>query len=138
MEMSLNIDTPEGIVPLVGYSHTTREKNFAEATLGLGNPICQILGGAHLFTQDPKEASRIAGSLRDRWKGAWIGPAYSATEPAFRDLHRSSGDRYLDVGLGSTLRLGPEIDVKVKAYLCSKHATEGWRWNRGYRHAGRR
>ena len=60
-EISLAIDTPEGLVLIVGCSHTMIEKIVQEAKTTLNKPIHLILGGFHLL---PARTIRSKPSLR--------------------------------------------------------------------------
>jgi 7,8-dihydropterin-6-yl-methyl-4-(beta-D-ribofuranosyl)aminobenzene 5'-phosphate synthase len=106
MEMSLAIDTPEGIVLVVGCSHPTIEKILGAAKEAIDKPIHLIIGGTHLLLAKDEDISRIASALRDTWKVAWIAPVHCTGEPAFGILRAAFGERYLYAGLGTTLALG--------------------------------
>lgn len=109
MEISLAIDTPEGIVLVVGCSHPTLEKIVAAASEAIHKPIHLIVGGTHLLPAKDDEITRIATSLRDTWKVEWIAPVHCTGEPAFAILQKTFGERYLYAGLGSTLTLGKTV-----------------------------
>ena len=124
MEISLAIDTPDGIVLVVGCSHPTLEKIVEAAKAVINKPIHLIIGGTHLLPAKPDEVARIATALRDLWKVAYIAPAHCTGEPAFKILKESFGDRYLYVGLGTTLRLGPQITIKAEAGQPTSYAMD--------------
>jgi 7,8-dihydropterin-6-yl-methyl-4-(beta-D-ribofuranosyl)aminobenzene 5'-phosphate synthase len=110
MEISLAIDTPEGIVLIVGCSHPTVEKIVAAAGEVIPHkPIHLIVGGMHLLSATDEEITRVATALHETWKVEWIAPAHCTGEPAFAILQKSFGDRYLYTGLGNTLVVGPKI-----------------------------
>jgi 7,8-dihydropterin-6-yl-methyl-4-(beta-D-ribofuranosyl)aminobenzene 5'-phosphate synthase len=115
MEISLAIDTPDGIVLIVGCSHPTIEKIVEAARSAIGKPIHLILGGTHLLPATPDEITRIATALRDDWKVEWIAPTHCTGEPAFAVLKEIFGDRYVYAGLGTTLELGPKVTMKAEA-----------------------
>ena len=115
MEISLAIDTPDGIVLIVGCSHPTIEKIVETARSVTGKPIHLVVGGTHLLPAKPEEITRIASVLRDELKVAWIAPGHCTGEPAFAILKESFGDRYLYAGLGSTLELGPKVTTRAEA-----------------------
>ena len=64
-EISLAIDTPDGIVLNVGCSHPTIEKIVEAAKSTLNKPIHLVLGGTHLLPAKDDQISSIALSLRD-------------------------------------------------------------------------
>jgi 7,8-dihydropterin-6-yl-methyl-4-(beta-D-ribofuranosyl)aminobenzene 5'-phosphate synthase len=107
MEMSLAIDTPEGIVLVVGCGHPTIEKIVEAASEVTGRPIHLVVGGLHLLPAADEEARRIATALHDTWKVQWIAPGHCTGEPAFEILNETFGDRYLYAGLGTRITLGP-------------------------------
>jgi 7,8-dihydropterin-6-yl-methyl-4-(beta-D-ribofuranosyl)aminobenzene 5'-phosphate synthase len=115
MEISLAIDTPEGIVLVVGCSHPTIEKIVEAAKSVIDKPVQLVFGGTHLLPAAPDEIGRIATALRDDWQVAWIAPVHCTGEPAFAILKESFGDRYLYAGLGTTLELGPKVTTKAEA-----------------------
>jgi 7,8-dihydropterin-6-yl-methyl-4-(beta-D-ribofuranosyl)aminobenzene 5'-phosphate synthase len=67
MEVSLAIDTPEGIVLVVGCSHPTIEKIVEAAKAAINKPIHLVFGGTHLLPARDDEIVRIALALRDQW-----------------------------------------------------------------------
>jgi 7,8-dihydropterin-6-yl-methyl-4-(beta-D-ribofuranosyl)aminobenzene 5'-phosphate synthase len=114
-EISLAIDTPDGIVLIVGCSHPTIEKVVEAARSATNKPIHLVLGGTHLLPANDGQISTIAASLRDGLSVHFIAPAHCTGEPAFAILKESFGDRYLYAGLGTTLLLGPKVTVKAEA-----------------------
>lgn len=115
MEISLAIDTPDGIVLVVGCSHPTIETIVETASTLLGKPIHLVLGGTHLLPAAPDEISRIAATLRDQWQVEWLAPVHCTGELAFAILKESFGDRYVYAGLGTTIELGPKVTMKAEA-----------------------
>lgn len=105
MEISLAIDTPQGIVLVVGCSHPTIENIVEAAKSAINKPIHLVIGGLHLLPAKDEETQRIATSLRDRWKVDWIAPDHCTGEPAFEILKETFGDRYLYAGVGTTIEL---------------------------------
>ncbi len=106
MEISLAIDTPQGIVLIVGCSHPTIEKIVATAKQTFNKPVHLVLGGTHLLPAKDEDIRRIARSLRDDFKVAWIAPDHCTGEPAFAILSETFGSHYLYAGLGTTLDFG--------------------------------
>src|SRR5262244_3197900 len=109
MELSLAIDTPDGIVLVVGCSHSTIEKILEATKATIDKPLHLVIGGTHLLPAPDEEIRRIATSMHDTWKVEWIAPAHCTGEPAFAILKQSFGDRYVYAGLGTTLALGPTV-----------------------------
>jgi 7,8-dihydropterin-6-yl-methyl-4-(beta-D-ribofuranosyl)aminobenzene 5'-phosphate synthase len=111
MELSLAIDTPEGIVLVVGCGHPTIERIAAAAREAIGKPIHLVIGGLHLLPAPAEETQRIARALQETLQVQWIAPGHCTGEPAFEILQRAFAERYLYAGLGTTLTLGPEPAV---------------------------
>lgn len=106
VELSLAIDTPKGIVLVVGCSHPTIENIVETAKATIDKPVHLVIGGTHLLPADEEEIQRIATALHDTWKVEWIAPAHCTGEPAFEILKDTFGDRYVYAGLGTTIGLG--------------------------------
>ncbi|MGH9929932.1 MAG: MBL fold metallo-hydrolase [Pyrinomonadaceae bacterium] len=112
MEISLAIDTPEGIVVVAGCSHSTIEKivETAKAVKSISNkPIHLVIGGLHLLPATNEAISRIATTLHDTWKVEWMAPVHCTGEPAFEILKKTFGERYVYAGLGTTILLGSTV-----------------------------
>ena len=123
-ELSLALDTPDGIVLIVGCSHSTIERTVEAAKGATNKPIHLVLGGTHLLPAKDEQIRDIAASLRDRWEVRYIAPVHCTGEPAFAILKESFGDRYIYAGLGTTVLLGPKITVKAEAGQPEKHAMD--------------
>jgi 7,8-dihydropterin-6-yl-methyl-4-(beta-D-ribofuranosyl)aminobenzene 5'-phosphate synthase len=114
-EISLAIDTPDGIVLIVGCSHPTIEKIVEATRNALNKPVHLVLGGTHLLPATDDQISRIAASLRDNWNVHYIAPAHCTGEPAFAILKQTFGDRYIYAGLGTVVLPGPKVTIKADA-----------------------
>jgi 7,8-dihydropterin-6-yl-methyl-4-(beta-D-ribofuranosyl)aminobenzene 5'-phosphate synthase len=123
-EISLAIDTPDGIVLIVGCSHPTIEKIVEAARSLINKPIHLVLGGTHLLPANNDQIRSIAASLRDKWNVRYIAPSHCTGEPAFAILKESFGDRYIYAGLGTTVLLGPKVTVKAEAGQPNKNAMD--------------
>jgi 7,8-dihydropterin-6-yl-methyl-4-(beta-D-ribofuranosyl)aminobenzene 5'-phosphate synthase len=106
-EISLAIDTPDGIVLIVGCSHPTIEKIVEAAKNTINKPIHLVLGGTHLLPAKDDQISSIAVSLRDKWGVRYLAPVHCTGEPAFAILKETFSDHYVYAGLGTTVLLGP-------------------------------
>ena len=115
MEMSLAIDTPDGVVLVVGCSHPTIEKIVEAARTAIDKPIHLVIGGTHLLPAKDDEVVRIAAALRDDWKVDFIAPVHCTGEAAFAVLKQTFGDRYLYAGLGTTVVLGRTVRTLAEA-----------------------
>jgi 7,8-dihydropterin-6-yl-methyl-4-(beta-D-ribofuranosyl)aminobenzene 5'-phosphate synthase len=103
-ELSLAIDTPDGVVLVVGCSHPGIDR-IAQAVVAMGKRIHMIVGGFHLVVAKDPEIDAIVTGLRDTAKVAYVAPGHCTGEPTFAALRKGFGDRYLYAGLGTTLDL---------------------------------
>ena len=133
-EISLAMDTPEGLVLIVGCSHTMIEKIVQEAKTTLNKPIHLILGGFHLLPAKDDQIKTIAAFLHDDAKVGFIAPAHCTGEPAFAILKESFGDKYVYTGIGSTTVAGEKVTVKAEAGEPVKYALDAEDY-RSYREA---
>lgn len=104
-ELSLAIETPDGLVLVVGCSHPGIE-NILEAASSIHKPVHAIFGGLHLVTASDSEIESVVTSLRDTWHVGYVAPGHCTGEPAFAALKKAFGDRFLYAGLGSRLKTG--------------------------------
>jgi 7,8-dihydropterin-6-yl-methyl-4-(beta-D-ribofuranosyl)aminobenzene 5'-phosphate synthase len=123
-EISLAIDTPDGIVLIVGCSHPTIEKIVEAAKNVINKPIHLVLGGTHLLPAKDDQITSIALSLRDALSVRYIAPVHCTGEPAFAILKETFGDHYIYAGLGTTVLLGPKVTVKAEAGQLNKEAMD--------------
>lgn len=114
-EISLAIETPDGIVLIVGCGHPKIEAIVKAAKAALNKPIHLVIGGLHLLPASDKEIRRIATALRDTWNVRFVAPGHCTGEPGFAILKEGFSDRYIYAGLGSNLQLGPTVTVKAEA-----------------------
>jgi 7,8-dihydropterin-6-yl-methyl-4-(beta-D-ribofuranosyl)aminobenzene 5'-phosphate synthase len=103
-ELSLAINTPDGIVLVVGCSHPGIESIVAEAAK-INPHIHFIAGGFHLVVAQDPAIDKVATTLHDTYKVDYIAPGHCTGEPTFAALQKVFGDHYLYAGLGTTLDL---------------------------------
>ncbi len=110
-ELSLAIDTPDGMVLVVGCAHPGIEAIVAEAAK-INPHIHFIAGGFHLVVAQDPAIAKVVTALRDTYKVDYIAPGHCTGEPTFALLKKAFGDRYLYAGLGTTLGMGanPRIE----------------------------
>jgi 7,8-dihydropterin-6-yl-methyl-4-(beta-D-ribofuranosyl)aminobenzene 5'-phosphate synthase len=104
-ELSLAIDTPDGVVLVVGCSHPGIEAIVAEA-VKINPHIHFLTGGFHLVAAQDPVIEKVANALHDTYKVDFIAPGHCTGEPTFTALQKAFGDRYLYAGLGTTLSMG--------------------------------
>ena len=112
-ELSLAINTPDGIVLVVGCSHPGIETIVAEAAK-INPRIHFIAGGFHMVVAQDAAIDKAATSLHDTYKVDYIAPGHCTGEPTFAAMQRMFGARYLYAGLGTTLSIGtvPLVDIR--------------------------
>jgi len=114
-ELSLAINTPDGVVLVVGCSHPGIEAIVAEA-VKINPHIHMVTGGFHLVTAQDPVIERAAGALHDTFRVDYIAPGHCTGEPTFTALHKVFGDHYLYAGLGT------EIAVRTNMHAPSNQA----------------
>jgi 7,8-dihydropterin-6-yl-methyl-4-(beta-D-ribofuranosyl)aminobenzene 5'-phosphate synthase len=105
-ELSLAINTTEGMAIVVGCSHPGIDKIVAAAA-AINPRIHVIAGGLHLVVASDTDIEKIVAALHDTYKVEYVAPGHCTGEPAFAVLKTAFGDRYLYAGLGTTLELVP-------------------------------
>jgi 7,8-dihydropterin-6-yl-methyl-4-(beta-D-ribofuranosyl)aminobenzene 5'-phosphate synthase len=103
-ELSLAINTPDGIVLVVACSHPGIETIVAEAAK-INPHIHFVAGGFHLVVAQDPAIERVATALHDTYKVDYIAPGHCTGEPTFAALQKMFGDRFVYAGLGTTLDL---------------------------------
>jgi 7,8-dihydropterin-6-yl-methyl-4-(beta-D-ribofuranosyl)aminobenzene 5'-phosphate synthase len=105
-ELSLAVNTSDGVVLVVGCSHPGIEK-IVEAAAAINSKIRLIAGGFHLVAATDEVIAKAVTTLKDTFKVESIAPGHCTGEPTFAALKRAYGDRYLYAGVGTSLPLGP-------------------------------
>lgn len=116
-ELSLAINTENGIVILVGCSHSGVE-NIVATAAQINPTILFVGGGFHLIQGNPVELEKVITVLRDNHKVKYIAPGHCTGELTFSALQKAFGKQYLYAGLGSVFELGK----KVKATAAFKQS----------------
>lgn len=104
-ELTLALQTPRGLVLIVGCSHSGIEE-ILRASASVGSHIHMVVGGLHLVKAPDADIDRLANALRDTWKLDRIAPGHCTGEPAFARLSQVFGEAYDYAGLGSVLEIG--------------------------------
>jgi 7,8-dihydropterin-6-yl-methyl-4-(beta-D-ribofuranosyl)aminobenzene 5'-phosphate synthase len=104
-ELSLAVNTADGIVLVVGCSHPGIERIVAEAAK-INPHIHFIAGGFHLVAAQDADIEKVVTTLHDTYKVDFIAPGHCTGEPTFAALQRTFGNHDLYAGLGTTLYLG--------------------------------
>jgi 7,8-dihydropterin-6-yl-methyl-4-(beta-D-ribofuranosyl)aminobenzene 5'-phosphate synthase len=103
-ELSLALETPDGMVIVVGCSHTGID-NIVKAATAIQPKIQLVVGGFHLVVAKDPDIEAIITTLRDTYKVAYVAPGHCTGEPTFAALRKAFSERCLYAGLGSTIAL---------------------------------
>ncbi len=99
-ELSLVINTPDGLVLVVGCSHPGIERIVQAATAVISH-VRLIIGGLHLVTSSDREIADTMTALHERFKVDYVAPGHCTGEPAFAAFRKTFGDRFIYAGLGT-------------------------------------
>jgi 7,8-dihydropterin-6-yl-methyl-4-(beta-D-ribofuranosyl)aminobenzene 5'-phosphate synthase len=105
-ELSLAVNTADGLVLLVGCSHPGIDK-IVEAAAAINPKIYLIAGGFHLVVAPDDTIAKTVAALKDTFKVENVAPGHCTGEPTFAALKQAFGNRYIYAGVGTSLPLGP-------------------------------
>jgi 7,8-dihydropterin-6-yl-methyl-4-(beta-D-ribofuranosyl)aminobenzene 5'-phosphate synthase len=103
-ELSLVIQTKEGVVVVAGCSHPGID-NIVAAAAAIDPRVALVMGGFHLPAAPDAEIARIASTLKNALKVDRLAPGHCTGEPAFAQFRKMWGDRYVYAGVGSVIEL---------------------------------
>lgn len=103
-ELSLALETPQGMIVVAGCSHPGIERIVATAA-GIDRRVHLVLGGFHLPTAPDTVIARIATALHDTYRVERVAPGHCTGEPAFYRFRNTWKDRYTYAGVGSVISL---------------------------------
>jgi 7,8-dihydropterin-6-yl-methyl-4-(beta-D-ribofuranosyl)aminobenzene 5'-phosphate synthase len=103
-ELSLAVNTPNGLAVIVGCSHPGIEKILAAAAQ-INPRLYTAIGGFHLVITPDSEIQRVASVLHDELKMQRVAPAHCTSELGFSKLREVFGERYDRAGLGTVISL---------------------------------
>jgi 7,8-dihydropterin-6-yl-methyl-4-(beta-D-ribofuranosyl)aminobenzene 5'-phosphate synthase len=104
-ELSLAIETPAGMVLVVGCAHPGIDRIVAAAAR-IDNRILLVAGGLHLVVAQDPEIERIVRALHDTYQVGFIAPGHCTGEATFKALLRAFGERNIYAGLGTRIAFG--------------------------------
>lgn len=107
-ELSLAVNTPDGVVLLVGCSHPGIEK-IVETAAAINPKIHLIAGGFHLVAAPDDVITNVVAALKDVFKVENVAPGHCTGEPTFAALKQAFGNRYMYAGVGASLPLGSSM-----------------------------
>jgi 7,8-dihydropterin-6-yl-methyl-4-(beta-D-ribofuranosyl)aminobenzene 5'-phosphate synthase len=101
-ELSLALETPEGMVVVAGCSHPGIER-IVEAATGIDPRVHMVFGGFHLPAATDDVIARIATALHDTFRVDRVAPGHCTGEPAFYRFRNRWKGRYTYAGVGSVI-----------------------------------
>ena len=104
-ELSLAVNTPDGVVLVVGCSHPGIDK-IVDAAAAINPKIHLIAGGFHLVVAQDDVIAKVVATLKDVFKVETVAPGHCTGEPTFAAVKQAFGDRYIYAGVGTSVRLG--------------------------------
>ena len=102
-EISLAIDTPDGIVLVVGCSHPGLDKIVGAATQ-INKHIHMVTGGFHLAVAKDAEIEQIVSTLHNTFKVDFVAPSHCTGEPAFSAFKKAFENSDIYAGLGTSIQ----------------------------------
>ena len=103
-ELSLALNTPQGMVVIVGCSHPGIDK-IVEAAAAINPKIYLIAGGFHLVIASDETIAKTVVTLKEVYKVSNIAPGHCTGEPMFAALQKAFGPNYIYAGLGTSLQI---------------------------------
>jgi 7,8-dihydropterin-6-yl-methyl-4-(beta-D-ribofuranosyl)aminobenzene 5'-phosphate synthase len=101
-ELSLALETPEGLVVVAGCSHPGIER-IVEAATGIDPRVHMVFGGFHLPAATDDVIAHIATALHDTYEVERVAPGHCTGEPAFYRFRNRWKGRYTYAGVGSVI-----------------------------------
>ena len=103
-EQCLAVDTPDGLVVIVGCSHPGILPMLEQVKRQTGRPLYLVIGGFHLLRKTEAEARQIATAMQALGveRVSAVHCTGEAARHAFRDVF---GDRYVSAGVGAVITL---------------------------------
>jgi 7,8-dihydropterin-6-yl-methyl-4-(beta-D-ribofuranosyl)aminobenzene 5'-phosphate synthase len=103
-ELSMAIETPEGMVVVAGCSHPGIDR-IVEAVRQIDDRMSMVMGGFHLPAATDQEVARIARALHHTHRVDRVAPGHCTGEPAFHSFKSTWKERYIYAGVGSVIAL---------------------------------
>jgi len=101
-EQCLSVDTPEGLVVIVGCSHPGILPMLEQVKQQTGRPLYFVIGGFHLMGHRPSDVRRVATAMQALGV-AHVSATHCTGSLAAHVFHTVFGDGYVDTGVGSVV-----------------------------------
>jgi 7,8-dihydropterin-6-yl-methyl-4-(beta-D-ribofuranosyl)aminobenzene 5'-phosphate synthase len=98
-EEALLIDTPDGLVVVVGCSHPGIVPMLQQIRQTSGRPIHAVIGGFHLLQTPAADVTRMVGAFRELGV-ARVGPTHCTGPDAIRQFREAYGRGFIEGGVG--------------------------------------
>jgi 7,8-dihydropterin-6-yl-methyl-4-(beta-D-ribofuranosyl)aminobenzene 5'-phosphate synthase len=118
-ELSLAINTAEGVVIVVGCSHPGVDRIVAAAAR-INPRIHAIAGGFRLVVTSDADIETIVAALHHTYKVEYAALGHCTGEPALTALKQTFGDRYLYARVGRTVELVPVAEVSCFMFVATR------------------
>ena len=103
-EISMAVNTPQGLVLMVGCSHPGIEK-ILEAAAKIDPRVYSVFGGFHLVSTPDAEVSDMVGRFKDKWKLERVAAGHCTGEFAFSEFNRVFGPKFDHALVGTVIAL---------------------------------
>jgi 7,8-dihydropterin-6-yl-methyl-4-(beta-D-ribofuranosyl)aminobenzene 5'-phosphate synthase len=110
-EQSLIIRAPDGLIIVTGCAHPGIVDIVTKAVDLFGGPVRCVLGGFHLLRASKTRIRSIVQDFRDSGV-RYVAPCHCSGESAIALLKAEFGKNFIEVGVGSVIRLS---DLRQKA-----------------------
>jgi len=101
-EEALLVDTPDGLVVIVGCSHPGIVPMLRQIKASTGRPIHTVLGGFHLMQTPADDVTRMVAAFQDLGVGR-VGPTHCTGPDAIARFKEAYGDRFIQGGVGTVV-----------------------------------
>jgi 7,8-dihydropterin-6-yl-methyl-4-(beta-D-ribofuranosyl)aminobenzene 5'-phosphate synthase len=102
VEDALLVDTPQGLVVIVGCAHPGIVAMLTRIRQQSGRPIYMAIGGFHLLQTPPGEIGKIVAAFKSLGI-AYAGPTHCTGDEAIRQFRQAYGDHFIAGGVGTVV-----------------------------------
>ncbi len=114
-ELSMNIETPNGDVLVVGCSHSMVETIVRTTREELARPIGLVYGGYHLLPYSSEDIRGIATRMKEELGVASVAPTHCTGHAGFKVFGEVFAGKYFVAGLGSTTAFPTQAVTQAEA-----------------------
>jgi 7,8-dihydropterin-6-yl-methyl-4-(beta-D-ribofuranosyl)aminobenzene 5'-phosphate synthase len=98
-EEALLIDTPDGLVVVVGCSHPGIVPMLQQVRATAGRPIHAVIGGFHLLQTPAADVTRMVAAFKELGV-VRVGPTHCTGPDAIRQYREAYGSAFIEGGVG--------------------------------------